>query len=226
MEFSRWRPHPWHGLSPGPSPPSLVNMFVELTPFDLVKYEVDKASGYLKVDRAQRTSSLPPSLYGFIPQTYAGPSVAALMPGASGGDLDPLDICVLCERPITRGEVLLHAKVVGGVPMLDNGEADDKILAVLRDDPVYGEIAELDQVPGVLVDRLIHYFSTYKRQRFGDHKVSVGEPYNRVHAEQVITAAIADYAQLFNPSGEADSQGAAAVGRVRPPAVGTRRGGR
>jgi len=199
--FSKWRPHPWHGLSPGPSPPSLVNVFVEITPFDLVKYEVDKASGYLKVDRAQRTSSLPPSIYGFIPQTYAGPAVAALMPGASGGDLDPLDICVLSERPINRAEVLLHARVVGGLPMLDGGEADDKILAVLRDDPVYGDIAEVEELPGALVDRLLHYFSTYKRPRSGTDQVSVGDPYRRAHAEAVILAAIADYRHEFHPAG-------------------------
>ena len=199
--FSKWRPHPWHGLNPGPSPPSLVNVFVEITSFDLVKYEVDKSSGYLKVDRAQRTSSLPPSIYGFIPQTYSGPSVAALMEGASGGDLDPLDICVLSERPITRAEVLLHAKVVGGLPMLDGGEADDKILAILRDDPVYGDIAEVEQIPGALVDRLIHYFSTYKRPRSGPDSISVGDPYSRTHAEAVISAAITDYKHEFQRSG-------------------------
>lgn len=195
--FSRWRPHPWHGLSPGPSPPSLVTVFVEITPFDLVKYEVDKTSGYLKVDRAQRTSSLPPSIYGFIPRTYAGPSVAALMPGASGGDLDPLDICVLSERPISRAEVLLNAKVVGGLPMIDGGLADDKILAVLRDDPVYGKLREVEDVPGALVDRLVHYFSTYKLPPPGDHTVCVGEPYGRAHAEAVISAAIEDYENEF-----------------------------
>lgn len=200
--FSKWRPHPWHGLSPGPSPPSLVNVFVEITPFDLVKYEVDKASGYLKVDRAQRTSSLPPSIYGFIPQTYAGPSVARLMPASSAGDHDPLDICVLSERPITRAEVLLQARVVGGLPMLDGGEADDKILAVLRGDPVYGDMADVDQVPGALVDRLVHYFSTYKRPHAGDHSVSVGEPYGRSHAERVIEAAMRDYLSQFNPPGD------------------------
>ena len=200
MTFSQWRPHPWHGLSAGPSPPSIVSVFVEITPFDLVKYEVDKASGYLKVDRAQRTSSLPPSIYGFIPRTYAGVAVAALMPGAGAGDRDPLDICVLSERPITRAEVLLHAKVVGGLPMLDAGEADDKIVAVLRDDPVYGDIQEIADLPRALVDRLIHYFSTYKRYRSEDHEVSVGDPYGRAHAEAVITAALADYASAFPTS--------------------------
>lgn len=200
MTFSQWRPHPWHGLSAGPSPPSIVSVFVEITPFDLVKYEVDKASGYLRVDRAQRTSSLPPSIYGFIPRTYAGPAVAALMDGAAAGDHDPLDICVLSERPITRAEVLLHAKVVGGLPMLDAGEADDKIVAVLRDDPVYGDITEIADLPRTLVDRLIHYFSTYKRYRSEAHEVSVGDPYDRARAEAVITAAMADYATEFPTS--------------------------
>lgn len=120
--FSRWRPHPWHGLETGPEPPSLVHVFVEITPFDLVKYEVDKASGYLKVDRLQRTSSLPPALYGFVPRTYAGARVARLMEGAVTGDGDPLDICVLGERPISRAEVILTARVVGGLPMVDGGD--------------------------------------------------------------------------------------------------------
>lgn len=196
-QFSMWRPHPWHGLPPGPEPPSIVTVFVEITPFDLVKYEVDKSSGYMKVDRAQRTSSLPPTIYGFIPRTYAGPKVAALMPGATRGDLDPLDICVLSERRITRGEVLLHANVVGGLPMLDAGEADDKILSVLRDDAVYGDVTELKQLPSALVDRLIHYFSTYKAGRVGQHHVSVGEPYSRARAEAVIEASMVDYQDRF-----------------------------
>ena len=135
--------------------------YIEITPFDLVKYEVDKASGYLKVDRAQRTSSLPPSLYGFIPQTYAGPSVAALMSGATGGDLDPLDICVLSERPIRRAEVLLRVKVVGGLPMLDGGEADDKILAVPKGDPRFDQIYDLADISPHWLDEIANFFNTY-----------------------------------------------------------------
>jgi inorganic pyrophosphatase len=196
--FSRWRPHPWHGLSAGPSPPSLVAVFVEITPFDLVKYEVDKASGFLKVDRAQRTSSLPPSIYGFIPRTYAGDGVAELMEGAVSGDHDPLDICVLSERPISRAEVILHARVLGGLPMLDGGEADDKILAVLHDDPVYGGFTDVEDVPSALIDRLAHYFSTYKLPPHGDHRVCVGAPYGREHAEAVVAAALSDYRERFD----------------------------
>ncbi len=197
--FSQWRPHPWHGLEPGAGAPAIVNAYVEITPFDLVKYEVDKATGYLRVDRAQRTSSLPPALYGFIPRTYADGRVARLMPGSAGGDLDPLDICVLSERPISRAEVIVEARVVGGIPMLDGGLADDKIIGILRDDPVFGTMAEIDEVPSDLVGRLAHYFSTYKLQPEAAKPVSVGEPYGREHAESVVAAALSDYGAHFGP---------------------------
>jgi len=198
-EYSQSRPHPWHGLSPGPNPPSELHAFIEITPFDLVKYEVDKASGYLKVDRAQRTSSLPPALYGFIPQTYAASRVAALMPGVDEGDLDPLDICVLSERPIARAEVIVSARVVGGIPMIDGGQADDKIVAILHDDPIFGHIREIEQVPEVLVGRLQHYFATYKMRPETSGAATVGEPYGRDHAESVVTAALEDYREHYGP---------------------------
>lgn len=195
--YAKWRPHPWHGLDPGPDPPSELRVFIELTPFDLVKYEVDKETGYLHVDRAQRTSSLPPALYGFIPRTYAGERVAELMPDVEGGDLDPLDICVLSERPISRAEVLVGARVVGGIPMVDAGLADDKIIGILRDDPVFGDIRELNDVPEVLIGRLIHYFKTYKLRPESAKPVVVGAPYDRSHAEAVVAASLADYREKF-----------------------------
>ena len=105
--FYQWRPHPWHGLEVGPDPPLIVHAYIEITPFDLIKYEVDKATGYLRVNRPQRTSSLPPTLYGFIPRTYCAERVKALSPKAEQGDHDPLDICVLSERLISRAEVIL-----------------------------------------------------------------------------------------------------------------------
>lgn len=195
--FSKWRPHPWHGLDPGPNPPSELHAFVEITPFDLVKYEVDKNSGYLRVDRAQRTSSLPPALYGFIPRTFAGDRVAELMPGVEGGDLDPLDICVLSERPISRADVLVGARVVGGIPMVDGGLADDKIIGILPDDPVFGAIREVEDVPPALVGRLKHYFSTYKLRPDSAPRVTVGDVYGRAHAESVVAAALEDYEERF-----------------------------
>lgn len=195
--FFRWRPHPWHGLEVGPAPPELVAGYIEITPFDLVKYEIDKATGYLMVDRPQRTSSLPPSLYGIIPRTYCGRRVGEMMPEASFGDRDPLDICVFSERPIARAEVIVNARVIGGLPMIDNGEADDKIIAVLENDSQWGEAREVSDLPATLVDRLRHYFSTYKVLPGEDSSVTIGDPYDAQRAQQVVVAAMKDYEEEY-----------------------------
>ncbi len=196
-DFIEWRPHPWHGLHIGPGAPELVDAFIEVTPFDLVKYEVDKATGYLRVDRPHKTSSLPPTLYGFIPRTYCAGRVQALMPGADRGDEDPLDICVISERPIARAEVILTARILGGLPMLDGGEADDKIVAVLANDEIWTDVRDISQLPERFVSRLRHYFSTYKTLPGEAAVVEVGEPYDRLHAVRVIEAAMADYQEHF-----------------------------
>jgi inorganic pyrophosphatase len=195
--FYRWRPHPWHGLEIGPEPPRLVHAFIEICPFDLVKYEVDKTTGYLRVDRPQRSSSQPPTLYGFIPRTYCGDRVGKLMPGAEMGDGDPLDICVISERPISKTEILLNARVVGGLPMLDGGEADDKIVAVLENDPLWAQVEDLSDLPPALIERLNHYFLTYKMVPDQPNKVSIGTPYGFDHAKAVIEASVQDYDDMF-----------------------------
>jgi len=195
--FYRWRPHPWHGLGAGPSPPEIVHAYIEITPFDLVKYELDKETGYLRVDRPQRSASLPPSLYGFIPRTFCGERVGALTEQAARGDGDPLDICVVSERPINRSEVILNARVVGGLQMIDHGEADDKIIAVLENDNLWNGVADLDGIPPIFVERLQHYFSTYKLVPGADPPTTVDVIYDRDHACRVIEASIADYAEQF-----------------------------
>lgn len=196
--FYRWRPHPWHGLDAGPGVPEIVKAYIEITPFDLVKYEIDKTTGYLRVDRPQRTSSQPPSLYGFIPRTYCGERVRALSPKSDRGDGDPLDICVLSERPINRSEVVLSARVVGGLQMVDGGEADDKIIAVLENDNIWGQVRELDELPAVLVERLRHYFLTYKLvPGAGPPQVSIEQAFGRDQALEVVRASLADYAEAF-----------------------------
>lgn len=197
VEYNHWRPHPWHGLEAGPNPPSIVHAFIEITSFDVVKYEVDKLSGYMRVDRPHRTSSLPPTLYGFVPKTYCGKRVQALMENAKSGDHDPLDICVISEHHILRSEILLNARVVGGLPMLDGEEADDKIVAVLENDRVWSHVRELSELPSSMIERLRHYFSTYKVLPGEEDSVVVGEPYDRQHAESVIKAAMADYQDKF-----------------------------
>lgn len=196
-DYARWRPHPWHGLEVGANAPRTVNAYIEITPFDLVKYEVDKASGYLRVDRPQRTSSQPPSLYGFIPKTYCGDRVAKLAPESERGDGDPLDICVISERPINHAEVLLSARVVGGLRLIDRGEADDKIVAVLEGDYIWGQAQCLKDVPQALIERLEHYFTTYKIVPGEPASIRVAGTYGYQEAAAVIEAAMADYKDIF-----------------------------
>jgi inorganic pyrophosphatase len=195
--FYRWRPHPWHGLEIGSKAPSVVNAYIEMTPFDAVKYEVDKTTGYLRVDRPQLTSSMPPTLYGFIPRTYCGTRVHSLSPSSQKGDGDPLDICVITERPINRGEVILRARVIGGVQMIDSGEADDKIVAVLHEDRFWSHVNNISEVPTPLRDRLQHYFETYKQPAGGEADVQVVEIYGADRAKEVIQAARHDYDEMF-----------------------------
>ncbi len=195
--FYRWRPHPWHGLDIGPNPPQIVHAYIEITPFDLVKYEVDKVTGYLRVDRPQRSSSVPPTLYGFIPRTYCGPKVGANFPEHHEGDGDPLDICVISERPITKSEVVLSTRVIGGLRMIDNDEADDKIIAILANDSYWENVNDIEQLPAVLVERLRHYFSTYKLVPGKESQTYIESVYNAAKAQEVVGCAIEDYIQMF-----------------------------
>jgi inorganic pyrophosphatase len=196
-DFHQWRPHPWHGLDIGPDPPAVVNAYIEITPFDLVKYEVDKSTGYLRIDRPQRTSSQPPALYGFIPRTLCAERFRTLSPASVRGDGDPLDICVVSERPITKSEIVIPVRVVGGLQMIDDAEADDKIIAVLVNDYVWGKVGDIGELPKVLVERLEHYFRTYKHVAGEVHKVSIEQVYGREHAHRVIEASILDYREAF-----------------------------
>ncbi|MGN8225943.1 inorganic pyrophosphatase [Gracilimonas sp. BCB1] len=196
--FFRWRPHPWHGLEVGEDQPKIVNAFIELTPFDTIKYEVDKKTGYMRVDRPQRSSSLPPSLYGFIPRTYCGNHVGELSKDDVKGDGDPLDICVLSERPIDRNEVILSARVIGGLHMVDHDEADDKIISVLDNDTYYSNINSVNDLPPVLIERLRHYFGTYKLiPGKNQNDVYVQGIFDADHAYKVIEASIRDYEEMF-----------------------------
>ena len=201
--FDRFRPHPWHGLSVGPNPPEVVDAYIEITPNDGVKYEIDKITGYLRVDRPQGSAALPPTLYGFVPRTYCGDRVAKLTPAASEGDADPLDICVLSQQRIERAEVVVPARVVGGVRLLDDGEADDKIIAVLDSDTVFHYAKDLRQLPEVVINRIVHYFGTYKLRMASDeiNPIEVVGTYGVEEAHAVVEAAMADYDENF-PGGD------------------------
>jgi len=195
--------HPWHGVTPGAKAPDLVNAYIEIVPTDAVKYELDKASGHLKVDRPQRFSSMCPTLYGFIPQTFCGAEVAAICAERSGldgieGDGDPMDICVLSEKTFAHGSFFLSARPVGGLRMIDGQQADDKIIAVLESDLAYGGLKNIGDVPKGLVDRLKHYFLSYKQfPSDAPRKVEIVDVYDRDEALGVIKRSLKDYQQKF-----------------------------
>ncbi len=198
-----FRAHPWHGVDVGPDAPEIVNTYIEMLPTDTIKYELDKKSGLLKVDRPQKFSSMPPMLYGFIPQTYCGDKIAEYCIKKTGqdnivGDGDPLDICVLTERPISSSNILVPAIIIGGFRMIDNDEADDKIIAYLKGDLVYGEWEDVSDVPEELIERLRHYFLTYKDIPGKEkHHARITDVYNKEEAYEVIRRSRKDYEHQF-----------------------------
>lgn len=204
---TRLQAHPWHGISPGENAPEIVNTFIEIVPGDTVKYEIDKVSGHLKLDRPQKFSNFCPAPYGFIPLTYCGDQVAAWAMEKTSrtgviGDGDPLDICVLTERTINHGGILVRARPIGGLRLFDSAEADDKIIAVLADDPAYGAFTDIWQAPTPLVDRLRHYFLTYKDipDSFGERKrkCEITHVYDGAEAREIIRRSLSDYQLKFS----------------------------
>lgn len=195
--------HPWHGLSIGSGAPEVVTAYVEIVPTDTVKYEIDKASGHLKVDRPQLFSNFCPTLYGFIPQTFCGEEVAALAEERSDrstmeGDRDPLDICILTEKTFSHGDFILQAIPLGGLRLIDRNEADDKIVAILKDDAAFGHCREIGDLPGAFVERLKHYFLTYKRPPEAERNtIEIRQIYGRAEAHEVIRRSQEDYRKKF-----------------------------
>ncbi len=198
-----FKAHPWHGIPIGSDCPNTVTAFIEIVPTDTVKYEIDKVSGYLKVDRPQKFSNIIPALYGFIPQTYCDKEVAKYCMEKTNrknllGDKDPLDICVLSERNISHGDIILQAIPIGGFRMIDKGEVDDKIIAVMKTDDVYTQWKNIDEVPDAIIARLKHYFLTYKNLPGEDNRIcEITHVYDKAEAHRVIHAAILDYKDYF-----------------------------
>lgn len=198
-----FRAHPWHGISPGNRCPEVLTAYIEIVPSDTVKYEIDKVTGHLKIDRPQRYSNVCPALYGLIPQTFCGDKLADFCmqrTGRSGiaGDGDPLDICVIAESAIPHGDILLQAVPIGGLRMLDGDEADDKIIAVMEGDPAYGSWTDISDVPTALLDRLRHYFMTYKMGPDATHgNCVITHVYGRAEAHEVIRRCHEDYEARF-----------------------------
>lgn len=191
--------HPWHGVSIGENAPEDCIVYVEIVPTDTIKYEIDKRSGLLKIDRPQLYSNILPALYGFFPQTYCGNKVAEYCMEKSGlkginGDNDPLDVCVLTSKDIPRNGVLVHAIPLGGFRMIDGGEADDKIIAVLKGDDMYKDWHDITDIPAGQLKRLEHYFLTYKNlPNENPQKVSIEATFGADEAKEIIKRSMADY---------------------------------
>ena len=200
-----FKSHPWHGVAIGADAPRRVTVFIEIVPSDTVKYELDKDSGLLKVDRPQLYSNVCPSPYGFVPRTLCGPEVARLAEERTGrrglvGDDDPLDILVLTEKDFAHGNLLVQGIPIGGLGMLDGHEVDDKIVAVMAKDAVYGDVSDIGQLPSLLTNRLKHYFLTYKQAPDEKHLAcELLRVYGRDEAGEVIRRSQADYATRFAP---------------------------
>jgi inorganic pyrophosphatase len=198
------KPHPWHGISIGENSPEQITIYIEIVPGDTMKYELDKRSGYLMVDRPQRFSNSCPAPYGFVPQTLCGDRVGKHCRDATGrdhihGDNDPLDILVLTERGITHGDLILQAYPIGGLRMIDGEEADDKIIAVLKGDAQYGEYRSIEELNEGLVDRLRHYFITYKAlpSSFSESQSEITDVYDADEAKEIIRKSQLDYQEAY-----------------------------
>jgi inorganic pyrophosphatase len=198
-----FRAHPWHGVRIGSRAPEVVTVYVEIVPTDTVKYEIDKATGILKVDRPQKYSNVCPTLYGLVPQTYCAERVGKLCEARTGrtgiiGDGDPLDICVLSEKELPRGDILLQAIPIGGLRIIDGNQADDKIIAVMQGDAAYGDWRDIADCPVALIERLNHYFLTYKDlPGTVGRNVEITHAYGREEAHEVIRSSREDYSDHF-----------------------------
>lgn len=173
--------HPWHGASFGNKVPGVVNALIEIPQGSRTKYEIDKETGLLKVDRVIYSSFHYPVNYGFIPQTL-------------GQDNDPLDILVLCSQSI-QSLCLVEATVIGNMQMIDSGEKDDKIIAVAMKDPSVNHITDIKEMPKHFINELRNYFEQYKVLE--DKEVQIEEFQNKEVAYQVIEEAIDLYKKKF-----------------------------
>jgi inorganic pyrophosphatase len=199
----RFKAHPWHGINIGSEAPDIITAFIEIVPTDTVKYEVDKSTGYLCVDRPQKYSNVVPALYGFLPQTYCGKKVAELSNKRMyrddiEGDKDPVDICVLTEKDISHGDIIMKVRPIGGLRLIDGGEADDKLIAVLDNDSVYGEYRDINELPFMVLERIRHYFTTYKDIPGNpERRCMLAATYGVEEAKDVVRRAMIDYKELF-----------------------------
>jgi inorganic pyrophosphatase len=174
--------HPWHGVSPGESAPRIVNAVIEIPKGSRAKYEIDKPSGLLKLDRVIYSSFMYPINYGFIPQTY-------------GDDKDPLDILVLSSISV-QPLCLMEARVLGVMQMVDQGDADDKIIAVATNDPSVNYMNNIEELPQHFFNELRNFFEEYKKLE--NKIVKVDEFQDKASALKIIETALKYYQDTFH----------------------------
>lgn len=174
--------NPWHEVEFGDNAPSIVNGIIEIPKGSRAKYELDKESGMLKLDRVLFSSVYYPANYGFIPKTYCD-------------DKDPLDILIISQIDIVP-LCLVSAKVIGVMRMIDGGEADDKIIAVAEGDPSVNHINDISELPQHFISELRNFFEDYKKLE--KKTVIVEEFQNKEVAEEIVNKAIADYQLMFS----------------------------
>ena len=175
--------NPWHQVTPQTKDPDIVKGIIEIPKGNRAKYELDKESGLLRLDRVLYSSMYYPHNYGFIPQSFCD-------------DGDPLDVLILSQIEVVP-LCIVEAKVIGVMRMLDNGEADDKIVAVMKGDHAFGHFRDISELPQAEVQRLMHYFLTYKNLPDEPAKCTIHEVYGAEHAKKVIQASQLDYANKF-----------------------------
>lgn len=191
--------HSFHGISPGESAPEKVNAVIEVVPDDRVKFELDKTTGMLCVDRPQKYVNGCPVLYGFVPRSLCAELVGRHCMTRTGltnidGDGDPIDICVLTEKDISHGNILVRARPIGGLRMIDGNQADDKIIAVLENDLMFGKYTDVSQLDDVIIDRMKTYFETYKQPPGPQkRKVTIADVYGPDEAKSIIGYSLQDY---------------------------------
>ena len=173
--------HPWHEVSPGDDIPSSVNAIIEIPKGSKAKYEIDKESGLIKLDRVLFSSVMYPANYGFIPKTYCD-------------DKDPLDILVLCSVDVYPMSII-EAKVIGVMHMIDNGEQDDKIIAVAKNDMSVNYISDLSELPPHTMKEIVRFFQDYKALE--RKNVTIERLFGRSYAYQVIQDSIELYQKEF-----------------------------
>lgn len=173
--------HPWHGAHYGNNAPERVNALIEIPQGSRSKYEIDKDTGLLKLDRVIFSSFIYPVNYGFIPQTL-------------GQDNDPLDILVICSQSI-HPLCLVEATIIGNMQMIDQGERDDKLIAVAANDPTVKHIKDIDELPEHFFNELKHYFEEYKKLE--NKVVEIDNFQSKQQAFIIIEEAIAFYKERY-----------------------------